>query len=132
MEKQVIERVRQLTDEGQTCDEIVDKLNEEGHVPCRGGQYTRGILMKLKARYAIVTKTEQAPRGVLPKNTFAAEQIAAEIPIDRAWIYRKIQQGAIRIDKDPTYGCYLFPRTKLAIQQLRQLKQGTRAHVTFP
>jgi DNA invertase Pin-like site-specific DNA recombinase len=132
LEKQTVERVRQLTDEGLTCSAIIDHLNEEGHVPCRGGQFTRAILTKLKVRYGIVSKLEQVRRGLRPKTAFTAEEIAAQIPVNRAWIYRKIRLGTIRIDKDSIHGCYFFPRTKAAIQQLRQLKKGTRAHVSFP
>jgi DNA invertase Pin-like site-specific DNA recombinase len=132
LEKQVVERVRMLTEEGLDCEAITAKLNAEGYIPCRGGQFTRGILMKLKQRYGIVSKIEQARRGNVPKNKYTAQEIAIQISVDCAWIYRKIQLGAIRIEKDRSYGCYLFPRTKLAVQQLRQLKQGSRAHVTFP
>jgi DNA invertase Pin-like site-specific DNA recombinase len=132
LEKQTVARVRQLSDEGLTCDAIIDKLNEEGQVPCRGGKFTRAIVTKLKARYGIVSKLEQVRRGQSPKTAYTAEEIAEQIRVDRAWIYRKIGLGKIRINKDPIHGCYLFPRTKAAIKQLRELKQGTRAHVTFP
>jgi len=131
LEKQTVERVKKLTDEGFTCDAIIDKLNAEGHIPCRGGQFTKAILTKLKVRYGIVSKLEQVRRGLRPKTAYSAEEIAAQIPVDRAWIYRKIRLGTIRINKDPIHGCYFFPRTKTAIQQLRQLKQGTPAHVSF-
>ena len=131
LEKRTVERVKQLTDEGLTCEAIIDKLNDEGHVPCRGGQFTRAILMKLKVRYGIVSKIEQVRRGLRPKTAYTTEEIAAQIPVDRAWIYRKISLGTIRINKDPIHDCYFFPRTKTAVQQLRQLKQGTRAHVSF-
>ena len=132
LEKQTVERVKQLTDEGLTCDSIIAQLNAEERKPCRGGKFTRAILTKLKARYGIVSKLEQVRRGLRPKTTYSAEEMAAQISVDRAWIYRKIRLGSIRIEKDPIHGCYLFPRTKLAIQKLRQLKRGTRAHVTFP
>lgn len=132
LEKQTVERVKQLTDEGLTSEAIIAKLNAEGYVPCRGGQFTKAILIKLKARYGIVSKLEQIRRGHRPKTSYTAEEIAAQIPVDRAWIYRKIRLGTIRIEKDAIHGCYFFPRTKLAIQQLRQLKQGSRAHVSFP
>ena len=131
LEKQTVERVKQLTDEGLTCDAIIDKLNAEGHIPCRGGQFTKGILTKLKVRYGIVSKLEQVRRGLRPKTAYSAEEIAAQIPVERSWIYRKIRLGTIRINKDPIHGCYFFPRTKTAVQQLRQLKEGTRAHVSF-
>lgn len=131
LEKRTVDRVRQLTDEGLTCDAIIKTLNEEGRIPCRGGKFTRAILTKLKARYGILSKLEQVRRGLNPKTAYTAEEIADQIPVDRAWIYRKIRLGKIRINKDPIYGCYFFPRTKAALKQLRELKQGSRAHVSF-
>ena len=67
-----------------TCDAIIDKLNAEGHIPCRGGQFTKGILTKLKVRYGIVSKLEQVRRGLRPKTAYSAEEIAAQIPEERS------------------------------------------------
>ena len=114
-----------------TCDEIISRLNEEGFVPCRGGEFTTAIVMKLKHRYGITSKLEDFRRGNRPRNKYTAEELAEEVGVKRAWIYRKISRGEIRIEKDSTYGCYLFPRTKQAVQQLRRLKEGKRAHVSF-
>ena len=84
LEKQTVERVKQLTDLGLTCEAIIDKLNDEGHIPCRGGQFTKGILTKLKVRYGIVSKLEQVRRGLRPKTAYSAEEIAAQIPEERS------------------------------------------------
>ena len=57
--------------------------------------------------------------------------MAQLIEIDPSWFYRKIRKGSIRIKKDPVYGCYLFPRTKQCLNQLKRLKTGVLAHATL-
>jgi hypothetical protein len=40
-EKDVAERLRELTEQGQYVDQIIATLNGEGRVPCRGGSFVR-------------------------------------------------------------------------------------------
>ena len=131
LEEQVVARVRQLNETGATTDEIITSLNKEGFVPCRGGKFTTAIVMKLKHRYGITSKLETLRQGNHPTNKYTSEQIAAEVGVKREWIYRKISRGAIRIEKDSICGCYLFPRTKQAVRELRRLKERKCAHVSF-
>jgi hypothetical protein len=49
-----------------------------------------------------------------------------------SWISRKIGRGQILLEKDPCYKCYLFPRTRSAVGQLKQLKSGKVLQVSFP
>lgn len=131
LESKVVTRLRELNDQGATNNEIISQLNTEGFLPCRGGQFTMSIVMKLKERYGIKSRLNQIRQGDRPGDRYTAEEIAEKVGVKRAWIYRKIRRGQIRIEKDSTFGCYLFPRTKQAVQGLRQLKEGKRAHVYF-
>jgi len=131
LEMQVVDRLRELNETGATTNEIISTLNDEGFTPCRGGKFTAAIIMKLKQRYDITSKLESLRQGEHPANKYTAEEIAVEIGVQREWIYRKISRQKIRIKKDSTYGCYLFPRTKKAIRELQRLKEGKCAHVSF-
>ena len=132
LEKQVVDRLRELNESGATTDEIIHHLNDEGFTPCRGGKFTTtAIIMKLKRRYGITSKLESLRRGGCPENKYTTDELAMEIGVKREWIYRKIGRAEIRIEKDSTYGCYLFPRTKKAVRELRRLKEGKCAHVSF-
>ncbi len=131
-EKQVAARIRQLTEQGKRLQEIIDALNAEGFRPCRGGAFTKQIVNKLKHRYHIVSNFEEVRRGKTPSNAYTIKEVAQRIGSDPSWFSRKIGKGLIRIKKDPRYGCYLLPRTKQCIGQLKQLKEGKLAHVTIP
>jgi hypothetical protein len=130
-EKLVAQRIRELSSIGQTLDEIAASLNQEGFVPCRGGQFTAIIVSKLKHQYVIVSGLEQIRRGTRPKGTYTAAEVAAQLGVQRNWIYRKISSGEIRIDKNEAFGCYLFPKSKQMINDLKRLKLGKCAHVSI-
>lgn len=130
-EERVADRIRELFEQGHCLQEVIDTLNVEGYVPCRGGAFTPSIVNKLKQRYNIMSKLEQLRRGELPPNAYTIKQLAQLIEIDPSWIYRKIGDGSIRIKKDRVYSCYLFPRTKQCLSQLKRLKKGVLAHATI-
>lgn len=130
-ERHVAERIRRLTEEGQCIPQIAASLNSEGLVPCRGGSFTKQIVIKFKKRFHIISTREMVRRGDVPR-VYTPTELADILKIDRSWLYRRIADGSIRISKDPSYGCYLFPRTKHCVTQLKRLRKGAVAHVSFP
>ncbi|HEX4129763.1 MAG TPA: recombinase family protein [Pirellulales bacterium] len=130
-ERHVADRIRQLTNEGKNLDQIAASLNAAGLVPCRGGSFTVIIVLKFKKRFGIVSNLEKVRRGDVPF-AYTPAELADILKIDRTWIYHRIADGAIRIKKDPVYGCYLFPRSKRCVVQLKRLRKGVVAHVSFP
>ena len=130
-EKHVTERIRQLSEDGQHIAQIAASLNSEGLVPCRGGSFTKQIVIKFKKRFHIVSARQKIRRGDLPR-IYTATELADILKIDRSWLYRRIADRSIRIRKNPTHGCYLFPRTKHCVSQLKRLRKGAVAHVSFP
>ena len=132
MERKAVERIRELTDKGLSSSEIAKALTDEGHKPCRGGAFTECIVFKLRYRYGIESRLTQIRNGSADiGNNRTVEEVAALLGVKREWIYRKIAGGMIRINKDKTFGCYLFPKNGRCIQQLAKLKEGKIAHVSF-
>ncbi len=130
MEKKVADRIRDLAEQGKNNQQIVQRLNKEGLVPCRGGSFTMQIVTKLKARYGIRSNFERVRREGLPF-AYTIPEMAKILDIHPSWFYRKIADGKIRIKKDPRYGCYLFPRNKNSVDQFKRLKKGAIAHVSI-
>lgn len=129
-EKGIAERLRQLTEEGLDVDRIIAALNAEELVPCRGGSFTRQIVMKLKKRHGIVSPLERLRRGDAP-TAYTINDMARKLKVHPSWFSHKIAEGAIQITKDVKYKCYLFPRTTHSIDQLKRLKKGVISHVSF-
>ena len=130
-ERSVMARIRTLVDTGQNDAMIAEHLNREGCRPCRGAAFTPVIVSKLRRRYHILTGLERVRRGErLPGYT--VREMARLIEIDPSWISRKISRGQILLEKDAHYRCYLFPKTRSAVDQMKQLKSGKVLQVSFP
>ena len=57
--------------------------------------------------------------------------MARLLGVDPGWIYRRIREGRVRIARDAQFGCYLFPHTREAVQQMKRLKRGQLEQVSF-
>lgn len=130
-EAKIVARIRTLVDGGHRDAAIAEQLNREGLVPCRATRFTPLIVLDLRGRHKIYLGLERIRRGTLPiAYTIAA--LARRLRVDPAWIYRGMAAKRIRIERDPMYGCYLFPRTRETVQELRRLRRGEIPHITFP
>jgi len=130
-EAKIVARIRTLVDEGQRDAAIAEQLNRDGFAPCRGTRFTPLIVLKLRGRHKIYLGLKRIRRGTLPiAYTIAA--LARRLKVQPAWIYRGIRDKLIRIERDPLYGCYLFPRTRKTVQEFKRLRRGEVPHITFP
>src|SRR5262249_29792216 len=92
--------------------------------------FTRGIVLKLRCRHRILTGLERLRRGEHPPG-YTVREMAHLIGIDPSWLYRGIGRDRIEIEKDVRFRCYLFPRTKAAVERMKQLKCGKVCQVSF-
>jgi DNA invertase Pin-like site-specific DNA recombinase len=130
-ESQIVDRIRRAVEEGRNDTTIAESLNSEGLRPCRRSSFTPAVVGKVRRRHRILTGLEKVRRcEQVPGYTI--REMAGLIGIDPSWIYRGISRGKILIEKDPRYGCYLFPRTRSTVQQMKQLKNDKVSQVSFP
>ena len=129
-EKEHVQRIRELSEEGMTKDQIAERLNQEGFISCRSRSFTPPIIDKLKHRHGIVSNVEKARRGKLT-SAYTLPEMARLLKVERYWIYGRIAAGTIKIKRDPRYGCYLFPNDRRTIQQLKRLKSHKVQHVSI-
>ncbi|HEY2786675.1 MAG TPA: hypothetical protein VGJ05_17055, partial [Fimbriiglobus sp.] len=127
----IVARIRTLAEEGHRDEAIARQLDHEGFTPCRGAKFTPLIVLKLRGRYKLYLGLERIRRGMLPV-AYTIAALARRLRVDPAWIYRGIAAKRIQIDRDPIYGCYLFPRSRETVQQLRRLHRQEVPHITFP
>ena len=130
-ERNVLAQIRSGVDMGQDDATIAAALDREGFRPCRGTTFTPEIILKLRRRHQIWKGLARLRRGERPPG-YTVSQMARLIGIDPSWISRKITRGQILLEKDPRYGCYLFPKTRATIVQMKKLKSGQVPHVSFP
>ena len=129
-EQQIVARLRELADTGQDDESLAEQLNREGFFPCHGARFTAAIVIKLRCRHGIWIGLGNLRRcSQLPGYTVA--EMAQLIDIDVSWIYRSIGQGKIAIDKNRRFGCYLFPRTRVCIRNMKQLRKNKVLQISF-
>ena len=130
-EQIVVARIRAMVEAGENDVRIAERLNQEGVSPCRGVAFTAVIVAKIRRRHQILMGLERLRRGERAPG-YTVREMAELIGIDPSWISRRITRGHIVLRKDARYRCYLFPRTRSAIAQMKQLKSGKVGQVSFP
>jgi DNA invertase Pin-like site-specific DNA recombinase len=130
VEAHILDRVRQLIGEGLNDRQIADVLNQDGVRTCRQMSYSVQTVRNLRLRHGILSRLEEVRRGGIP-GYYTLPEIAPKIRVHPTWIYRLIARGAIRIEKHPTYGCYLFEKASRPVEKLRALVRGEIKQVSF-
>ena len=130
MERRIVARIRELTDQGLRDAAIAERLNQEGYYPCRRAAFNEQAVYNLRYRYGVVLGFAQLRRGVLPDG-YTIRAMARLIGATPWWIYHGIHRGRIRVAKDVFFGCYLFPKTKEAVRQMKLLKLHKIAQARF-
>ncbi len=130
-EQAVLDRVREWAATGETDEAMAARLNADGFAPCRGGEFTPGVVRKLRGRAGIRVGLGRLRGGERPPGYTMAE-VARRIGVDVSWLSHAIRRGRLVVSKNREFGCYLFPRGRDTIVQLRALKAGTVRQVSFP
>ncbi|MBF0300975.1 MAG: hypothetical protein HQK51_19865 [Oligoflexia bacterium] len=122
---------KKLMKKGHADKEIADILNSKNVRTCRlQSAYSAQNVGALRRRYGLVSPLHQVRLGKL-KGFKSIHDIAPKIPIDQSWIYRKISNGTIKINKHPVYQCYLFPTYQHPLQKIRDLYRKRIMQISF-
>jgi DNA invertase Pin-like site-specific DNA recombinase len=130
-ERGLVARIRELVEAGSGDAAIAHDLDREGYRPCRSPAFTPAIVAKLRRRHQLLMGLERVRRGERPPG-YTLREMAELIEVDPSWISREIGRGHLLLEKDARYRCYLFPRTRSAVRQMRLLKSGKVSQVSFP
>jgi DNA invertase Pin-like site-specific DNA recombinase len=130
LEQRIVARIRELTDQGLRDAAIAECLNDEGYYPCRRATFNEQAIYNLRYHHGIVLGFAQLRQGELPHG-YTIQAMARLIDVRPSWIYHGIHRGSIRVPKDTYFGCYLFPKTRAAIRQMKRLKSHKIAQVSF-
>ncbi len=85
-------------------------------------------IMRLK--HGLFQKRSQShPRRI--EGALTISQIAHRLDIDPHWIYDRIHNGTIQVDKDPQTRLFLFPDEPETIEQFKRLRAGQFQHLRF-
>jgi hypothetical protein len=96
-----------------------------------GSAFTAGIVLKLRQRFEIRIGLGRLQAGERHPGWTMAE-VAKQLRVHPSWLSRAITRGRLVMSKNWLFGCYLFPRDRETMTQLRALKAGTVRKVSIP
>ena len=126
MERLILER----SAAGILDEEIAQELTELGYRSPMGltvlPSTVKGIRLKHRQFH---TRSQSHPRRI--EGALTISQIATALDMDPHWIYDRIHNGTIQVDKDPTTRLFLFPDAPTTLEQFRHLRSGTFQKLRF-
>jgi hypothetical protein len=85
-------------------------------------------IIRLKHRQ-LQKRSQSHPRRI--EGALTISQLALALDIDPHWIYDRIHNGTIQVDKDPQTRLFLFPDEPATIEQFKQLRAGQFQNLRF-
>jgi hypothetical protein len=131
VEEKLVQRIRRLSKEGLAEKQIAERLNQEGFIPCRSTSFTPGGIASFKVRHGIVSNRGRAHRGELAPSAYTLQEMARLLKVAPHWFHGRIKDGTLKIEKDPRYGCFLFPKDQQTVEQLKRLKNRRVPYVSI-
>ena len=109
---------------------IAQELTDLGYRSPMGLVVLPSTVRGIRLKHGIFQKRSQShPRRI--EGALTISQIATTLDIDPHWIYDRIHNGIIQVDKDPNTRLFLFPDSPTTLEQFRQLHSGILQNLRF-
>jgi DNA invertase Pin-like site-specific DNA recombinase len=126
MERLILER----STAGILDEAIAQELTDLGYRSPMGLVVLPSTVKGIRLKHGIFqTRSQSHPRRI--EGALTISQIATALDIDPHWIYDRIHNGTIQVDKDPITRLFLFPDSPTTLEQFRQLHSGKFQHLRF-
>src|SRR5947209_12112232 len=126
MERMILER----STAGILDEAIAQELTESGYRSPMGLVVLPSTVRGIRLKHGIFhTRSQSHPRRI--EGALTISQIASALDIDPHWIYDRIHNGTIHVDKDPKTRLFLFPDESSTLEQFRQLHSGEFQKLRF-
>jgi DNA invertase Pin-like site-specific DNA recombinase len=119
MEAKILEMARQ----GKPDTEIAKLLTQNGYRSPLRSFVLPSTVKTIRLRHRMLVKRSKSHPRHIP-GYLTVPQIADQLDIPRHWIYDRIRNGTIRVQRDARTGCYLFPDKPDLLSTFRQLYCG--------
>lgn len=119
MEETIVRMARQ----GKTDREIAEHLTRQGHRSPKGSVVLVSTVQIIRLRHRLLVKRSQSHPRRIPGH-LTVSQVAERLRVSKHWIYDRIHNGTIEIERDPETQLFLFSNEQITIKLLEQLKAG--------
>ncbi len=121
--KEIEAAIVALARAGKNDMEIAQEMTERGHRSPMGPTFLRSTVQRIRLTHGIMTRVCQShPKRV--RGYWTVPQLAKKLGVQRHWLYDRINNGTIQVEKDPKTRGYLFPSKAELLRQFRQLVAG--------
>lgn len=128
--KEMEELTLKLNSEGKSDDEIARHLTTLGYRSPMRQEVLTSTVKSIRLKHHLFQKRSQShPRHIAGYLTVS--QIAQALDISRHWIYDRIHNGCIQINKDSKTGLYLFPNKPATFEAFKKLSGGKLNSLRF-
>jgi hypothetical protein len=120
-----------LAKKGQSDQDIAAELTRKGfRSPMRIDKVLPSTVQKIRLKNRVLQKTHQShPCRV--KGCLTVAQLSERLGVSAHWIYDRLHNGTIRLEKDAQRNTYLFPDKPQTLKRLRQLRDGQVHELDF-
>ncbi len=109
---------------------IAQELTDLGYRSPMGLVVLPSTVKGIRLKHGIFQKRSQShPRRI--EGALTISQIATALDIDPHWIYDRIHNRTIQVEKDPNTRLFLFPDSPTTLEQFRQLRSGNLQNLRF-
>jgi hypothetical protein len=128
--RELEQHVLELHGAGKSDQEIAAELTAAGlRSPMRAKVLVSTVkILRLKHR-RFITHSQSHPRRIA--GCLTVSQLAQALDLSVHWLYDRIHNGRIQMQKDPTTGLYLFPDHPTTLLRLKQLRAGKLQNLRF-
>ena len=124
MEQQIVTRFAA----GHTDAALAAQLTQQGYRSPQRPDVLPSTVQIIRLKHGLMQQRHQShPRHVAGYLT--VPQLARRLGVSPHWLYDRLANGQIQLEKDPTTGLYLFPDQPTTLEHLQQLRAGTCAQV---
>jgi DNA invertase Pin-like site-specific DNA recombinase len=115
---------------GELDETIALELTAQGYRSPLGQVVLPSTVKSIRLKHGQFHKRSQShPRRI--EGALTISQLAGALDIDPHWIYDRIHNGTIQVDKDPTTRLFLFPDEPETIAQFKRLRAGQFQNLRF-
>jgi hypothetical protein len=108
---------------GHTDDAIAAQLTQQGYRSPQRPHVLPSTVKTIRLKHRLMQQRHQShPRHVA--GSLTVPQLARRLGVSPHWLYDRLANGRIQLDKDPTTGLYLFPDQPTTVERLQQLQAG--------
>jgi excisionase family DNA binding protein len=109
---------------------IAAQLTQQGYRSPQRPQVLPSTVQTIRLKHGLMqTRHQSHPRRIAGYLTVS--QLARRLGVSLHWLYDRLHNGTMRLEKDRGTGLYLFPDTSTTLEKLKALQAGAQTWVSF-